>query len=333
MRLPLLCGLMLVSALAGCNRNFTWEVVSTAEAVHFRPSYFLERSEGEVWAFGSGVARRLDGEWSLLDVCGPHRWHASRPTSPRLSTHVAFRGEEVWALCGGDLEEGQTLVIHQGGEGRVTPMPNDGRITFIRLPDGPLLMGSTSLWARDGDSWTAVGSHPFGEARYLHGGGTSRDDFYVGLNPDVDGWQKFRHWNGADWSDVPLDEIYVDISSVELRRGVPMLRHYRLEGGALVDVAEGIPGAAKRPVKPVAFVPPDGVVFLAYDHGHSIELGGTGAYLWFGRAGQEELDYLGEAPFITSGGLYQPNVGDIPFAVDRDTLLGVMQDSLLEGSR
>lgn len=304
--------------LTGCySSNFSWRKVKNSDA----PGHFTWRTDTELWGDGPSVARRRNGAWEALDVCGPYlKSHGF--AGNRAVTTVGFGADgSVFALCGGDLTDGQDLVhFNAAGDGVAMVLPNDGAVTLVQLQGDIALMGSSHLYQRKGDAFTEVAAHPFASAPQA--AGLSLQEIYAtGTGPNA---QATKWWNGSSWADVnvpntarpgePPDQAFPPI----LRAGTIGLGPWQVVHGVPKLFVHDNPGVQKRPVRFLAALPPDSALYYGTS-AHDSFNASTVLYLWLARSGDSDLEFLGDGPF-SSGSMY--SVGGFGgYAIDEATVL------------
>jgi hypothetical protein len=301
-----------------CANDIAWKTVVelpregalTAAA----PTRFAFRNSGELWGYGGSVARRTWTGWDLLDMCGARKaW-----------TTVGFSADgSVWALCGGGVTEGQSLLRYDAlGKSSAFALPNDGSLALVQLADDIALLGASKLFFRDGEGWKEGAAHAFATPM---GAGLSASQVYV-LSSGA-GITTLTLWNGSSWSAVGEVPQAADL---ELRDGVVYAGFFRVEGTSLVNLGD-VPGAVGRPLTLFARVPRDAVLFMARP-AVSVEVGSESGWLWLGRRGADRIEFVGGAPFH-SGTLYGGGGIQASYAIDDGTYLVTIGNALVEGRR
>jgi hypothetical protein len=314
----LLLALTGLLALPGCySSNFAWHKVKDSGA----PGHFTWRNSDELWGDGVSVARRKNGTWESLDVCGPYlKSHGF--SGNRQSITVGFGSDSsVYALCGADLTDGQDLVhFNAAGDGVPMVLPNDGAVHLVQLVGDIALVGQTHLYQRKGNAFTELTAHPFASAPTA--AGLSIDEIYATGSP-ANAAPSTQWWNGKVWAEVkvantaapgePIDQP----SAPVLRAGTVGLGPWRVEHGVTRLFVSDNPGL-KRPVRFMSALPPDAALYYGTPP-HDAENASQVVYLWLARSGASDLEYLGDGPF-TSGAMYSAG-GFGGYVVDESTVL------------
>jgi len=295
--------------LAGCNGgNLSWRKVTNSPA----PSHFTWRNSNELWGDGDAVARRKNGAWEALDVCGPYLKSKGAAVN-RASVTVGFASDgSVFALCGGNLADGQDLVhFDAGGAGVTLPLPNDGAMALVQLLGDIALVGASRFFKREGGKFTELTAHPF--AGPPQAAGLWLQEIYASGATSM--W-----WNGKTWAEValPLAENGNKLAHPpELRNGTVTLGPSRVQAGIVLPLVTDNPGL-KRPVRFAGALPPDAALFVGTPPVGAEESSKV-AHFWIGRSGEDDLEYLGNGAF-GSGSMY--TIGGFGgYPIDEATLL------------
>ena len=322
--------LLLALGLAGCIGNLSWKTVKSGTA----PTKFALAPDGSTWGYGAAVMRRsAGGAWTLLDVCGKYA-KSGYYAGAKQDTDVAFAGGATWVLCGNTTLEGQALLRYDGGNATQVVLPNDTDVQLVQLDADVALFGKSGLYTHDGDKFTLLpnSAPPASQVRSNDAAGHSLTDLYAGALPQT------LHWNGAAWLPVtaPPDDSsgqFPTVGPPTLRAGHVYAGGFELTGETAAQVVHDNPGLT-RPLRFFAVAGPDEAIFTGRP-GDSFNAG-TIAYFWYGKTGQSDLTFLGDAPF-NSGSLYSAG-GQSGYAVDDHTLLvvdsgGGSSSELVEGVR
>lgn len=326
--------LVAVLLLTGCyTGNFSWKKVKDAPA----PGHFTWRNADELWGDGASVAKRTDGEWQALDVCGPYlKSHGF--AGNRSSVTVGFAADgSVFALCGANLTDGQDLVrFNAAGDGVPMALPNDGAVALVQLDGDIAVVGASRVFKRDGDHFTELAAHPF-EGAPKAAGRSLQEIYATGAAHNQE--TTMQWWNGKAWAEVAIP-VAVDANKPtyrpEFRAGTIGLGPWRVEGGVPRPFVTDNPGL-KRPVSFLASLPPDAALYYGVP-AHGAEQSTNELHLWLARSGDSDLEYLGNGNF-SAGSMY--SVGGFGgYAIDDSTVLmtsthgavgGKISDELWEG--
>lgn len=331
--IPSLARVMLLSSACG-HGELHWRAVfsfapqGTTSNVPTRPRWCADDT---LWLTGTRVVRRDSDGWTQVDVCGPHATSSSGQA--RDIDLACLDNGRLVVLCGTRANEGQVLIEYDAAKaGKPVALPSDGTLVLAPMPDRVGLLGQTRFYMLEGGEVVDKGAHGLGDIRSA-AGNASNDVVVIAQNPDDDAVYRF---DGTTWSPIAEGD-----GRVELRRGAVFAITYRRDDeGYILRFRKGEPPfnlreaqpRTNRPIAAVAVLPPDRIVSLAFFR-TGFERENPSAYLWLGRPGASDTDYLGAAPFIGGGGLYSAEGGGLVAVIDDDLFVGSTNEHLLEGVR
>lgn len=226
---------VVVAALAavlaqGCTGTMSWQTITKGATI---PAALLWRSSTEVWAHGgASVMRRVNGSWEAVELCAPYD-KSNKYSGGKQAVTIAFEDQAVWSLCGLNLDDGQTLLRHDGqGSAQVLELPPDGQVSLVPTLSGPpVLLGSTSLWTWTGTGWKAAGKNPYGSLP-PSAAAVSADEVYVATEGTA-GAAPLVWWNGQKWQNILAG---TNSHRLELRFGKVWMGLSSLSGGEVTQV-------------------------------------------------------------------------------------------------
>jgi len=293
--------------LSGCHDDMDWFTVPGSSG--FGVSRALWRNPDELWLQGPDrtLVRARSGEWTSFELCTGEGWTDSQ---------FAFdRDGVVWGLCSkqGATRSYKLLRFANDRTAEEVAFPAaETSLFLIQTGDTLRFAGEQRLYAYDADGWRELGSQ---QLQALVGGiGEATDDFYVhGRSPD-DELAAVWHGDGEVFEKTTLTET----STMTLRDGKLYSGTSRVLDGKLVAPAEAADTRGRNirwssPLGDGRFMHLSMPPTTAFEHA---AIGG----IWLETAADEDLKFLGHAPF-DSGSLYGGGGLGFFYAVDDATVL------------
>ncbi|MEI9953617.1 MAG: hypothetical protein WDO74_32700 [Pseudomonadota bacterium] len=298
--------LALMLLLSGCYDDLDWKTVPGSRGAFITRA--LWRNSHELWFRGTDptLVRESSGAWKALKTCSGEGW---------LGGDFAFAEDGVvWVQCRKLGASTSFKLVRFAADLSSTEVhyPNgETTLGLVQAGNSVRFMGKAQLYARDGDSWSVLSSHPF--AFGLAGIGEGPDDFIVEgtLPDDVSGAAR---WNGEEFVATEL----ISTGSLSLRGGKLFDGTSRVVAGKRITP----PIAADAVDRNIRFSSPldeKRFMHLAMPFSTAFDSATTGG-VWLETAADEDLEFLGHAPFST-GDLSRGGGISFFYAVDETTAL------------
>lgn len=306
---------LLAAWCTGCFPELDWQTLPDSQQQARGLQRALWRTPDELWLLGTDpmLVRSKAGVWKAIDLCPEAGW--------ALEDTAFDTGDVVWAQCiaRGASDTFKLFRFSADHSSVEVAAPNgDPRLQLIQTGDTVRFAGARELYARDGERWRVLATHPF---QFISDGvGESADDFYVN-GVFANSVPATSHWNGQALEPTTLPST----AGMTLRNGKLLSGRSRVLAGALVTPAES-PDAAGRNLRFVSALDETRAAFLAMPFSTAFEAK-SGGGVWLEPGPGAALVFVGHAPFST-GSLSSGGGISFFYAIDETSFLVALPNAV-----